>query len=57
VSGGGGVGSALQVGVCAEWDRLGVFGGEKEGVGVKSGPEVARTIQLVHVISSGLITS
>ena len=49
--GGGGVGSPLQIGVWAEWDRLGVFGGEEEG-GVRSGPGAARTILRFHIISA-----
>jgi hypothetical protein len=35
----------------AEWDRKGVFGGEEEGGGVRSGPGEARTILLLHIIS------
>jgi hypothetical protein len=35
----------------AEWDRKGVFGGEEEGGGVRSGPGAARTILLFHTIS------
>ena len=35
----------------AEWDRKGVFGGEEEGGGVRSGPGEARTILLFHIIS------
>jgi hypothetical protein len=35
----------------AEWDRKGVFGGEEEGGGVRSGPGEARTILLLHTIS------
>ena len=31
--------------------RKGVFGGEEEGGGVRSGPGVARTILLFHIIS------
>jgi hypothetical protein len=50
--GGGGVGSPLQIGVWAEWDRLGVFGGEEEEGGVRSGPGAARTILLFHIISA-----
>jgi hypothetical protein len=34
-----------------EWDRKGVFGGEEEGGGVRSGPGEARTILLLHIIS------
>jgi hypothetical protein len=37
----------------AEWDRKGVFGGEEEGGGVRSGPGAARTILLFHIISTG----
>jgi hypothetical protein len=50
--GGSGVGSPLQIGVWTEWDRLGVFGGEEEEGGVRSGPGAARTILLFHIISS-----
>jgi GTPase involved in cell partitioning and DNA repair len=35
----------------AEQDRKGVFGGEEEGGGVRSGPGEARTILLLHIIS------
>jgi hypothetical protein len=35
-----------------EWDQLGVFGGEEEEGGVSSGPGVARTILLFHIISA-----
>ena len=35
----------------AEWDRKGVFGGEEEEGGVRSGPGEARTILLLHIIS------
>jgi hypothetical protein len=35
-----------------EWDRKGVFGGEEEGGGVRSGPGAARTILLLHIISA-----
>ena len=35
----------------AEWDRKGVFGGEEEGGGVRSGPGEAKTILLLHIIS------
>ncbi len=38
--------------VWAEWDRKGVFGGEEEGGGVRSGPGAARTILLFHIISA-----
>ena len=34
-----------------EWDRIGVFGGEEEGGGVRSRPGEARTILLFHTIS------
>jgi hypothetical protein len=34
-----------------EWDLKGVFGGEEEGGGVRSGPGVARTILLLHINS------
>ena len=34
-----------------EWDRIGVFGGEEEGGGVRSRPGAARTILLFHTIS------
>jgi hypothetical protein len=42
----GGGGSSLVVG------QKGVFGGEEEGGGVRSGPGAARTIQLFHIISA-----
>ena len=32
---------------------IGVFGGEEEGGGVRSGPGAARTILLFHIISAG----
>jgi hypothetical protein len=32
--------------IWAEWDRKGVFGGEEDGVGERSGPGAARTILL-----------
>ena len=35
-----------------EQDRKGVFGGEEEGGGVRSGPGAARTILLFHTISA-----
>jgi hypothetical protein len=35
-----------------EQDRKGVFGGEEEGGGVRSGPGSARTILLFHIISA-----
>ena len=36
---------------CGGVDRKGVFGGEEEGGGVRSGPGEARTILLLHIIS------
>jgi hypothetical protein len=48
---GGGFGSQLQIGVWSEWDWLGVFGGEEEGGGVRSGPGAAGTFLLFHIIS------
>jgi hypothetical protein len=36
---------------CLVWCRKGVFGGEEEGGGVRSGPGEARTILLLHIIS------
>ena len=38
--------------IWAEEDQIGVFGGEEEGGGVRSGPGAARTILLLHVISA-----
>jgi hypothetical protein len=35
-----------------EYDQKGVFGGEEEGGGVRSGPGAARTILLFHIISA-----
>jgi hypothetical protein len=35
-----------------EKDRIGVFGGQEEGGGVRSGPGEARTIRLLHIISA-----
>ena len=35
----------------AEQDQKGVFGGEEEGGGVRSGPGEARTILILHIIS------
>ena len=35
-----------------ELDQKGVFGGEEEGGGVRSGPGEARTILLLHIISA-----
>jgi hypothetical protein len=37
--------------VPATCDLKGVFGGEEEGGGVRSGPGVGRTILLFHIIS------
>ena len=42
--GGDGVGFPLRGGVWAEEDRIGVFGGEQQGGGVRSEPGEARTI-------------
>ena len=50
--GGVGVGFPLRGGVWAEYDRIGVFGGEEEGGGVRSGPGEARAILLLHIISA-----
>ena len=38
--------------IWAEEYRLGVFGGDEEGCGVRSGPGAARTILLFHTISA-----
>jgi hypothetical protein len=48
----GRVGFPYWGGVVVEWDRKGVFGGEEEGGGVRSGPGEARTILLLHIISA-----
>jgi hypothetical protein len=37
--------------IWSEYDRKGVFGGEEEGGGVRSGPGATRTILLFHIIS------
>ena len=50
--GGGGVWSPLQSEVRAEWDRIGVFGGEEEEGCVRSGPGPARTILIFHIIGA-----
>ena len=42
----GGMGFPLRGRVMAEEDRIGIFGGEEEGGGVRSGPGEARTILL-----------
>jgi hypothetical protein len=44
--------SVLGDGVGAEKDRIGVFGGEEERNGVRSGPGEARTMLLLHIISA-----